>query len=782
MHSKNRSFSALAFGIVALAVANYESRAASASKTVAATVDPPRYIVIDLGSNVDPVRIANSGHVLYYSPGPNYSAGTYSRWSPSGITPITADPNSATDMNNLGVVVGSKGVNDSDNVKAFRWSLEGTLEELESPWEEIRLSADPPGPMPKQLILSAINDAGNAYGTYRYQWNSEAFGLHANRGIKLPATHLDDLELVSQNYINSAGNERTKYAWYGKEFSPLRVNNKGTAVGALIAGSPQPLGDWANEDFIQEFAYNDVIRSDSGEFTPIGFRPFDINDDNLVVGLNEEGAVFSGEPGNLAGEPSWATGISSGATLQIVGNGDIGTPYIWERDQPESRLATKDPNKLLYSNLRSTWQITEMKDINDRGVIAAVADKYSVDSQGNRVGNGTSHGAVLLPVEMTLHRRGTINIPGAAIPRPTDLSELYEVVTLENADFDEQTNWAPNSMTSASETNRQDALNHANQAVNRGLDDDLVKMHLQAPIPPMAGTIELIMDQAGQGDRMGTDDLRFYNTQGQSIPFDQLRIADLQNPQGALAPMLQPNGLDLFVEIADLGQLTRAQTDASRNQRRYADLILRLTLGDKVTELRGRIYRGGYWRNQRSGNAGTIAFYDGKGRYQDKNGAWKIDVGLLVHGPYSIFSGTGTTDATVQGRGPTPPGWYGLYERTDFRTTWDGRARPQTDHTNGPNRQPLGYLQQGSYCQWSSPGNRDTYTHQGANPPASIRFKFELVPWGHNAHGRTVLQIHPDGLNDGTAGCVGLQTYNDCCRIFFLLRHYFGTRLNVETP
>jgi len=384
----------------------------------------------------------------------------------------------------------------------------------------------------------------------------------------------------------------------------------------------------------------------------------------------------------------------------------------------------------------------------------------------------------LLPVEVILHRRGSIAAPGPAIPRPTDQNAIYEAVTLENADYDE-TNWQPSSMADAARINNQDGVT---EEINRLNDDDFVKLHLKSPIPKMQGSIELVIDNAGQGNRLRVDDLRFYNGDGDRIQLADLRIADLQNPQGALAPMLQDNGLDLFIEITDLGQITRDAREANRNFRRYADLILRLNLDGQVNEHRLRIYRGGYWRNQRNGNTGTIAFYDGKGRYQDQNGAWQIDVGNLVHAPFNIQSGTGTTDETVRGSGPTPLGWYGLWERTGFRTWWEGRARPQTDHTIGRNGQQLGYLQQGSYCQWSGPGNRTAYTHQGANPPSSVRFKFELVPWGHNAHGRTFLQIHPDGFNDGTAGCVGLQTYNDCCRFFFLFRHYFGTQLHVETP
>ena len=386
---------------------------------------------------------------------------------------------------------------------------------------------------------------------------------------------------------------------------------------------------------------------------------------------------------------------------------------------------------------------------------------------------------ILQPIDLTLHRRGTINTPGSAIRRPYDNKNLYEVITLENADIDEQTNWTPDSMASAGETSRQDG---ATNAIDMERDDDFVKINLRAPLPRMPGSIKLVMDQSGEGDRMKANDLRFYNKQGQRVLVENLVIPDLQNPHGPLAPILQSDGLDLFIEIADLGTLTRAANQTTGNQRRYADLILRLAVDDRITEMRARIYRGGYWRNQRNDNAGTIAFYDGKGRYQDLNGAWQVDAGNLVHGPFAILSGSGTTNEKVKNRGPTPVGWYGLWERTDFRTWWEGRARPQTDHTIGRNGQQLGYLQQGSYCQWSGSGNRTTYTHQGTNASSSIRFKFELVPWGHNPHDRTLLQIHPDGFNDGTAGCVGIQTYNDCCWGFFFLRHYYGTQLNVVTP
>lgn len=103
------------------------------------------------------------------------------------------------------------------------------------------------------------------------------------------------------------------------------------------------------------------------------------------------------------------------------------------------------------------------------------------------------------------------------------------MVTLENADWEEQENWNPNSMASAAEANRQDG---ATEAVNLDRDDDFVKIKVHCPAPRMAGSIELVMDRASQGDRMRTEHLRFYDAQGNRIQIADLRIEDLQNPSG----------------------------------------------------------------------------------------------------------------------------------------------------------------------------------------------------------------------------------------------------------
>lgn len=127
-----------------------------------------------------------------------------------------------------------------------------------------------------------------------------------------------------------------------------------------------------------------------------------------------------------------------------------------------------------------------------------------------------------------------------------------------------------------------------------------------------------------------------------------------------------------------------------------------------------------------------------------------------------------------------------------MRTTWTpSGSRPQTNHHLNGNGGTLGYVQQGSYSQWAQPGNynipgKGFYGYDNGNDsdpfhgmPDSVHFKFQLVEIGEFTT-RSELQIHPDGYCDGTAGCIGIQTYDDCCKVLFLMRHYFQSRLLVD--
>ena len=395
----------------------------------------------------------------------------------------------------------------------------------------------------------------------------------------------------------------------------------------------------------------------------------------------------------------------------------------------------------------------------------------------------------LLAIQLTAHRRGTINVPGEAVPCPPGSD--VEIVSLENADYDEG-DWVPTHMDAALSSGRQDA---ATFVVNSETDDDFVKLHFVAMIAGVSGTSEIVFDQPGQGERMQNDDIQFHDSNGVSIHRADLTVPDIANPSGPLAPAFN-GGLDLFLEIRDLGIMTVDDAEADSTTRKYAQLKWKIVIGGETIERKVRIYRGGFWRCDRTNNNGTLALYDGKGRLPDGTN----DLGVMVKGPFPILSGrpqpngVWETDETEVNFGPTPMGWYGLFNRSHQMTTvWteNGTVRPQTNHHVDGGNDFLGYVRQGPYCQWAEDGNYnipgkglfgydsgdDEYPY--FDMPASIHFKYELTEIGEFTT-RTVLQIHPDGLRDGTAGCIGLQNYQDCCRANFLLRHYFQTRILVD--
>jgi hypothetical protein len=110
------------------------------------------------------------------------------------------------------------------------------------------------------------------------------------------------------------------------------------------------------------------------------------------------------------------------------------------------------------------------------------------------------------------------------------------------------------------------------------------------------------------------------------------------------------------------------------------------------------------------------------------------------------------------------------------------------------------FLRQGGYVQWkqddeTNPAMRYTqiYRYDGTNPhdraigpPKWIRFKYDMFPiTPTTAQNRTDIQIHPDGeCNDpnmgGTAGCIGIQTWDGCNAIHKILRIYHGLKVKVQ--
>lgn len=308
----------------------------------------------------------------------------------------------------------------------------------------------------------------------------------------------------------------------------------------------------------------------------------------------------------------------------------------------------------------------------------------------------------------------------------------------------------------------------------------------------------------------GPSRIIFYRADGTRItdPTTDLQIADLANPPASsyLSRILTEGELTLFIEGADrFGDLPKLDTD------RLGGALLRweFTQGIKTTAVKLLVYRGGFLRFLQPANApgtvGTFEFWDGKGRVRHKFGgfgkefktdetdygtmlaSWTAKSGKTANNPVTPGKGY----AVPEGFGHTPPGWWSTERRTDF-----SGEQPDAKSGIGANRK----IRQGGYVRWSqddetSAAARYTtrYRYDASNAhdaslgePTSLKFKYalEAIP-PSEAQDRTDIQIHPDGecldpIMAGTAGCIGIQTYQDCKQIDYVLQRFHGLRVKIQ--
>jgi len=179
---------------------------------------------------------------------------------------------------------------------------------------------------------------------------------------------------------------------------------------------------------------------------------------------------------------------------------------------------------------------------------------------------------------------------------------------------------------------------------------------------------------------------------------------------------------------------------------------------------------------------GTLEFRDGKGRITDT----QTDAGNLLL-TWSARSGktSGANYDVKDGHGHIPPGWRVVFERAVL-------TGAQKDSSSGSGRTKK--IKQGGYVRWKQDDETDVanrYTaylydaskdkDYGIGEPDAISFKFQTeVVAPSRAANRSEIQIHPDGKKDGTAGCIGIQTFRDCVSIKFILKRYNALKLKTE--
>jgi hypothetical protein len=391
----------------------------------------------------------------------------------------------------------------------------------------------------------------------------------------------------------------------------------------------------------------------------------------------------------------------------------------------------------------------------------------------------------LLPFDIEGYKRGTINTPGAKVSKGSG-EYGQETVMLENADSEDNTTQP----------------DYATAAVDAANDDDLVKVVLRWPRDLKIQGVKLELKHKGlevdptkttdaeKYKEVGESRLNFYKPDGTKLTDADLKIDDLRNPgTGYLAEILNTGELTLFIEGAEkfgmIGSDPKSKTAAQKMG--GAMLNFEVTHSGTTSRVRLLVYRGGFLLfrqpSGQPGTLGTLEFRDGKGRVTNT----EMDNGQVL-ATWSVKSGltTGANYDVGGGNGHTPPGWYLTYERTDFTGT-------QRDTSSGTARNKK--IKQGSYVRWKQDDETDpnlryttTYLYDaskdkdwGIGEPDAVRFKFQLevIP-PTSAANRSQIQIHPDGKQNGTAGCVGIQTYEDCLEVLHVLRRYNALKLKTE--
>ena len=423
----------------------------------------------------------------------------------------------------------------------------------------------------------------------------------------------------------------------------------------------------------------------------------------------------------------------------------------------------------------------------------------------------------LNPLQIIAHKRGTMNAPGEAVPAGT--GEFgYETVMMENAD----------SESADKSTSRDCTVSGTTANLNsyrKSGDDDLVKIILKFPagfknknasLKVIAQGMEVNATQKTAATAVrtaGASRLNFFKADGSRItnPITDLQIADLANPpeNAYLSKILDDGQITLFIEGADsFGNLPASRMDRLGG----AHISWEFRQGTTIITEKLLVYRGGFLRFLQPvdapGTAGTFEFRDGKGRIRNRNDGYRREFGLddtdlgkvlntgSAKSGKTVESGASTDYRLKNKRSNIPPGWWSSVENNL------ALSETQMDGTKSPG---IGYIQafgdagefwnQAAFCRWKQddlPLPEQRYSENWEfnsniehdkliGRPTFIEYKFRLSTiFPTNTYDRSGLLIHPDGERNGTLGCIGIQTYEQCTYFRRTLQNYHGLKIKVQ--
>lgn len=578
--------------------------------------------------------------------------------------------------------------------------------------------------------------------------------------------------------------------------------------GKIVIGIPHENFDF---DIIPDYADATIEKR---KFVPIKLhlkQPFKIDESTVKLEFEESKPNLAVAP--AAGQPQVIPALSKGGLRLWKKNADktrknsdhieAGIEHKWSDIIKDAETVTSDQREVIL-----------YVEYIDKETPEAAGKKNVAITAKDKLGEAKDEVHVSLTALVIIaHKRGTLNAPGAKIPLGT--GEFgYETVMMENG----------NSQSAADSTKRDCELSGNLNEYRKAKDNDLVKVVLKFPANmKISGASLKLLHEGMQVDAkkkspkdavtaIGPSLLKFYKEDGTHInnPELDLQIPDLANPPAGryLSKIITHGEVTIFIEGLDkFGGLPKLQCDRLGGARLRWEFQKNTTKG----EVHLLVYRGGFLRFVQTGKGliGQLEFRDGKGRVRHEWGGYKkefqkdeTDNGTLIA---SWEARSGKTEGGEYNEnwnyGATPPGWYRVESKNG--------ATPE-DKIKGSGAQKV--IRQGAFSRWKQDDETDpdkrykgNYVYRASEPrdaaigePTSIRFQYNLVPIRAKgaqtvaegtegsilkipeAQNRNEIQIHPDGKCDGTAGCVGIQKYNDCVEVKDALQRYNTLKIKVE--
>jgi RHS repeat-associated protein len=172
-----------------------------------------------------------------------------------------------------------------------------------------------------------------------------------------------------------------------------------------------------------------------------------------------------------------------------------------------------------------------------------------------------------------------------------------------------------------------------------------------------------------------------------------------------------------------------------------------------------RLYGGNHVTFALDPDGFTFLFFDGSS-LSEWSGAGYQGQGNPVGWGTQIWDIAADSGGTA-GSAPIPNGWWSV---GDINTSPSHGSWWSTKN---------GTYNQGYMAQWSNNNYTTPYVynpndpHDAAiGPPQNVQFDYTLTAeYGTNTQGRTNLEIHPDGRDPGTHGCIGILNYSDCVSV-----------------